>query len=84
MFKYKEGSYIPKHKDPSSNRKVYRLNIVLVKANRGGEFICPKCLFNFKNRVFLFRADTSYHKVTKIENGQRILLSLGFKLKEKA
>jgi hypothetical protein len=29
----------------------------------------------------LFRADTSYHYVTPIEKGRRILLSFGFKLR---
>jgi hypothetical protein len=51
-----------------------------VKADRGGEFVCAKTIFKWW-RIVLFRADTSYHYVTPIEKGRRILLSFGFKLR---
>lgn len=79
MFHYKQGSYIPKHKDPSSGRKIYRLNIELWKAKKGGQFNCPKMIWQFKDRIYLFRADTSNHYVTPIEEGSRWILSFGFK-----
>jgi hypothetical protein len=82
FFKYHEGSYIPRHKDPSSGRRVYRLNVVLKKPDEGGEFVCNKMIWSWKDRVFLFRADTSYHYVTPIEKGSRWLFSLGFKPKK--
>lgn len=80
IFNYKNGSYIPKHKDPSGGRRVYRLNIELFKATTGGQFVCNKMIFSLFNRIYLFRADTSYHYVTKIQKGKRIMLSFGFKL----
>jgi hypothetical protein len=81
IFHYRQGSYIPRHKDPSCGRRIYRLNIELVRASRGGEFVCSKMIFSWW-RIRLFRADTSYHYVTPIEEGKRILLSFGFKLKK--
>lgn len=80
IFRYPEGSYIPKHKDPSCGRRIYRLNFVIKKAKNGGEFKCQKMIFSLFSRIHFFRADTSYHYVTKIEEGSRILLSFGFKL----
>lgn len=80
IFKYKEGSYIPKHKDPSGGKRIYRLNIELVKAEKGGVFVCHKMIWQFRDRIYFFRADDSYHYVTKIESGSRWLLSFGFKV----
>lgn len=60
--------------------KHYRLNVVLKKPDKGGEFICNNKLSLFNGRVVLFRADTEYHKITKIEKGSRWLLSLGIRL----
>jgi hypothetical protein len=82
VFHYKQGSYIPKHKDPSGGRRIYRLNIELKKADLGGDFICNKMIWSWRDRIYLFRADTSYHYVTPIEKGSRWLLSFGIKIKE--
>lgn len=83
LFHYKEGSYIPKHKDPRGGRKIYRFNLELIKAKKGGKFVCNNMLFSLGRRLFLFRADTSYHYVTPIEEGSRWVLSVGFKPKKK-
>lgn len=81
LFHYCEGSYIPKHKDPSFGMKHYRLNIVLKKPEKGGEFICKNKIFSICNdRIIFFRADTEYHKINKIEKGERFLLSFGIRL----
>ncbi len=80
LFHYRTGSYIPKHKDPSGGKAVYRLNIELVKARRGGVFVCNKMLWKWRERIYFFRADDSYHYVTPIEEGDRWLLSFGFKV----
>lgn len=77
LFYYKEGSYIPKHKDPSNGQAMYRFNIELWKAYVGGKFVCPKMLWQWRERFYFFRADTSYHHVTPIEKGCRIVLSFG-------
>lgn len=77
LFYYPTGSYIPKHKDPSKYGAQYRFNIELVSAKKGGKFICRNNIFQLFDKIFLFRADTEYHKVTKIEEGCRIVLSFG-------
>lgn len=77
LFYYPKGSYIPKHKDPGKFGKQYRLNFEIVKAKKGGQFQCKKIIWSLWNRIFLFRADAEYHKVSKIEEGCRIVLSFG-------
>ena len=79
LFHYPEGSYIPKHKDPSKYGKHYRFNIELKKAEEGGIFTCNKVIFKFW-RFCLFRADSNYHKVSRIGKGSRWILSFGFTL----
>lgn len=34
-------------------------------------------IFSFWNKLHLFRADNSYHKVSKIEEGERTVFSIG-------
>lgn len=77
LFHYKTGSYIPKHKDPGNNGAMYRFNIELVKAKKGGIFNCRKMIWQWLDRFYLFRADSSYHYVTEIEEGSRWVLSFG-------
>jgi hypothetical protein len=84
IFHYKLGSYIPRHKDPSGGRRIYRLNIELKSATRGGQFTCGKIIWQFRQRIYLFRADANYHYVTPIEDGSRWLLSFGFKPKQRS
>jgi hypothetical protein len=83
LFRYDTNSYIPKHKDPANGRRIYRLNLEIVKAKSGGEFVCNKLLWSWANRVYVFRADNSYHYVTRVEQGSRWVISLGIKLKSK-
>jgi hypothetical protein len=78
LFYYPTGSFIPKHKDPDKYGKQYRFNIELVSADDGGKFICKNNIISWFNKIYLFRADRDYHWVTKIEKGQRIVLSFGF------
>lgn len=81
IFYYPTNSYIPKHKDPAKFGKQYRFNIELVKAKNGGEFICKNIIYSLFNRVYLFRADKEYHRVTTIVEGCRIVFSLGIFIK---
>jgi len=76
LFHYKEGSHIPKHKDPSKHGRHFRFNIELKKAEQGGKFICQNVIFKWW-RFCLFRADSNYHRVTTIEKGSRWVLSFG-------
>ncbi len=80
LFHYTEGSLIPKHKDPSFGYRHYRFNIVLKQPQLGGIFKCKNCIFSYHNRIHLFRADTSFHSVSRIEKGERWLLSFGFRI----
>ncbi len=81
LFHYREGSYIPRHKDPSYGKRHYRFNIVLKKPKEGGDFICKKTILSlFNGRIMLFRADNSYHQITPITKGTRWLLSFGVRL----
>lgn len=78
LFYFPTGSYIPKHKDPNKFGKQYRFNIIIKKAKKGGEFLCKKNIFSINNRIYFFRADKEYHKVTKVIEGSRFVLSFGF------
>lgn len=77
LIRYKEGSYIPPHVDKVEKGKHYRLNIVLKKAKAGGEFICNNAIIN-TSRIKLFRPDVNEHSVTKLTEGKRYLLSIGW------
>lgn len=74
---YPQGSEIPIHTDQVSGGRHYRLNIMLKKARKGGNFVCEDPLFK-KWRVTLFRPDASPHAVTRIEDGYRLMLSIGW------
>ena len=80
LFYYPKGSLIPRHKDPSFGYRHYRLNIVLKKPDEGGQFLCKKMIWSFNNKVYLFRADDSYHSCTQITKGTRILLGFGVRV----
>jgi hypothetical protein len=76
LLKYPTGSEIKPHVDEVDGKKHYRLNIVLRKAKVGGVFSCEKSIINFP-RVKLFRPDLYEHSVSKIEDGERLVLSFG-------
>lgn len=78
LLMYPEGSFIPPHQDPVEGKKHYRLNIELMKAKEGGEFIC-RGGYQW-GRFILFRPDLYEHAVTRITKGKRYLLSLGWVL----
>lgn len=82
LLKYPEGAEIPAHTDKVTVGEHYRLNIILKNAKKGGIFVVKNCIFETK-RLKFFRPDVSEHSVTKIEQGQRIVFSLGFILKGK-
>lgn len=79
LLKYKEGSYIPSHRDSITNKRHFRLNIVIQEAIKGGQFVCEKSILSLR-RISLFRPDRYYHQVTKIIRGTRYVLSFGFAL----
>jgi len=77
LLRFLEGSEIPPHVDKVEEGQHYRLNIILKKAQRGGEFICSDTIWN-RARVKLFRSDIAEHSVTHVNAGSRYVLSLGW------
>ena len=77
ILKFPEGTEIPEHIDPVTDNRHYRINIVLKAARKGGEFICKTPLFATK-RIKFFRPDACIHSVTRVEQGSRWLLSIGW------
>lgn len=77
LLHFPTGSEVPSHRDPVTAGRHYRLNIVLKAAKKGGEFHCAAPLYQ-SNRIKFFRPDQSDHWVTKVEAGNRYLLSIGW------
>ncbi|MCF2829585.1 MULTISPECIES: 2OG-Fe(II) oxygenase [unclassified Pseudoalteromonas] len=77
LLRFPKGSEIKPHTDTVKSGKHYRLNIVLRSARVGGEFICSNPIFETK-RIKFFRPDISEHQVTKVQEGNRYLLSIGW------
>ena len=77
LLRFREGSEIEKHKDEVKKGNHYRLNIVIKKSKSGGEFVCENPIYE-NSRIKYFRPDISYHSVTKIEQGTRYVLSIGW------
>jgi hypothetical protein len=75
LVRYPEGHKVGPHVDMVSEGRLYKLNYVLAKPEAGGEFICEKNIFNLFGRLYLFRPDLYQHRVSKIERGNRWLLS---------
>ena len=75
LVRYSEGHKVLRHLDMVSEGQLYKLNCVLVKPIKGGEFICEKNIFNLFGRIYLFRPDLYEHQISKIERGNRWLLS---------
>ncbi len=80
LIRYPVGSQIPPHKDPVRSGRHYRLNIIVWRSPRGGEFICENPILSLP-RIKLFRPDISKHSVTAVEGGPRYVLSIGWVLK---
>ncbi len=80
LVTYPQGHKVLRHHDPMGSGRYYKLNVVLQKPQRGGQFHADKLIFSVFNRVFLFRPDLYSHSVTRIEQGQRKLLSVALHL----
>lgn len=77
LLKFPEGSEIPEHTDNTDSGRHFRLNIVLVRATKGGEFRCRSPIYE-SSRIKFFRPDLSPHAVEKVVKGTRYVLSLGW------
>lgn len=80
LIRYPVGSFIPTHTDPVSDKRHFRLNIVLKPSQSGGEFICEKSIIDLP-RIKLFRPDKYAHAVTEVQGNARYILSIGWVLK---
>ena len=79
LLHYPTGSHVGPHVDPAADgKKHYRCNVFLWNADRGGEFELEGQAIVDTNRIQVFRPDTQTHRVTRIEKGQRWVLSLGW------
>jgi hypothetical protein len=76
LVRYAAGHRVIPHVDGVQSGRLYKLNCVLVKPRRGGEFRCARTIFNLFNRLVLFRPDLHEHEVSRIEAGHRSLLSV--------
>lgn len=79
VLRYKTGTSIPEHVDPISDRRHYRLNVILNTVD-GGDFNCEKMIYNSK-RIKLFRPDLYKHSVSTVKSGTRYVLSFGLSMK---
>ena len=77
LLRFPTGTIIGPHTDRVQSGEHYRLNIILKPARRGGEFQCADPIY-VNARIKLFRPDRSEHSVTRIEEGTRYVLSLGW------
>jgi len=77
LIRFPEGSNINTHIDTVPRGRHFRLNIVLRKCKKGGEFICLNALINTP-RIKLFRPDVQEHSVTTVLEGSRFILSIGW------
>lgn len=80
ILRFPQGAEIAPHTDPVSFGRHYRLNIVIKRAKVGGEFHCATPIYE-NARIKFFRPDACEHSVSKIEEGTRYVLSIGWVLK---
>lgn len=79
ILSFPKDSYIQPHIDKVDKLKHYQLNVILKKPKKGGKFRSEKTILNI-NRIIFFRPDLNIHSVSKIEEGLRIVLSIGLAL----
>ena len=77
ILRYRPGSEIAEHTDPVDDKKHYRLNVVIKKAEAGGHFSCSDCIYE-SARIKLFRPDRARHSVSRVDIGTRYVLSIGW------
>jgi hypothetical protein len=80
LLRYETGAEVLPHRDPAKAGRHYRLNVVLKRPRRGGEFVCSEVMVDWA-RLKLFRPDVCEHAVTRIQEGSRYVLSIGWVLR---
>jgi hypothetical protein len=80
LLRFPVGTEIPPHRDPVSAGRHYRMNIILKRSPKGGDFVCDRPMFHSR-RLNLFRSDICTHSVTRVEGSPRYVLSIGWVLR---
>ena len=80
LLKFPVQSKVNPHTDPVFNRRHYRLNIIIKHAEKGGIFKSQNIIFQSK-RIIFFRPDINEHSVTRVEEGTRYVLSIGWAIR---
>lgn len=83
LLRYPVGSAIPPHRDSVDGRRHFRANLTLRFAQFGGHFRHDGCLLFDRRRLVVFRPDIQEHYVSQVLRGERLVLSLGWTLKDK-
>jgi hypothetical protein len=82
LIRMRQGDAVPWHIDPAPEGfKHFRFNFILRRPKLGGWFEArgpTDALLVRTSRAMLFRADTLEHRVTAIERGSRLVLSVGW------
>ncbi len=81
LLRFSKGNEIPPHIDEVEQGRHFRLNLILKHARTGGEFFCEQTIFESRS-IKLFRPDINKHSVSKILEGKRYVLSVGWALSE--
>lgn len=82
LLKMPKGSCIKEHTDPCPGYNMRRINIVLKEPDEGGEFVCKDAMINWR-RFKYFKPDSMPHSVACVEEGERLVLSIGWCIKKK-
>lgn len=78
LLRYRDGSFIPPHRDPTQHGRHLRLNaVVLASAPGSGELRLDGEVFDLaEGDAVVFRSDQILHQVSPVV-GERIMLSVG-------
>lgn len=81
LLRYEKGQGITRHTDPVPGKRHYRINVELIRG-KGGQFHCEGQYRKWGPMIF-FRSDINPHWVDPVEEGRRIVVSLGWVLRNK-
>jgi hypothetical protein len=80
LLRFPKGCEVRPHTDPVEGKDHHRINVILKKAKRGGEFYIKHLNINWLMpfRWFKFRPDLVIHGMTEVEEGEALWLSVGW------
>lgn len=79
MLRYRPGAFIPPHKDDAPLAHEHRrMNFIVQSAEKGGRLIVDNQPYLLSCRdAYIFRPDLEEHEVTKVEEGTRLVFTVG-------